>query len=425
MSGTIENHWTLDDEREHFPCLMEWWSTQAFLKLKPKSEYWILKATFTQWNKKMKYPGSLLNMIIYNPAEKKHYVYHNLDNKNKLESSEKGFEIKFEDSLVKGKFPKYIIYLHDKKNNIKIDLNYKSETSPHWIAQNISNGWLPMGFGQYRYGFIPRLKVDADITFKKDKIKSSGIGYYEHVWGNFWYNNPLLGFRNFGKSISTYTKLIGWWIKNHDIKIPNEIHLSSENSPFGYDWSWAFLDNGWSLFYGNILFWLKEGPAPGILILCKGNNDYITFDKIQFYYNDIKKSKYYDFYYPTDFSLLAKKSKKEISINFKIQKEPREYVSKFTDKAFWKAFVICEEQGAVNGYYKDNTGKINFKGIAKIEPQRQISILGHNTVDILIRKPPKEFGIDLEIDSNFFQKKIHGKFKLLPKPKICLKIINK
>ena len=69
-------------------------------------------------------------------------------------------------------------------------------------------------------------------------------------------------------------KLLRWWIKNQKNKITKSIQFSTCNRPPGYDWSWAVLDNGWSLFYGNIIFWITEGPAAGILIFSKDGKTY-------------------------------------------------------------------------------------------------------------------------------------------------------
>ncbi len=419
--------WSKQDEREHISSRMEWWSAQVFLQTSAskQKEYWVLKTTFTQWNKKKNQPGSLLNMVLYDPLKKIYYTYHNQNDFKKLEANQDTFEINYEDSYLKGKFPHYVQYLNDTKNDIQLKLTFNAETAPHWIAQDITNGWLPLGLGHYRYGFIPKLTVNADMTFKKNTSALKGIGYYEHVWGNLWYRSPLTGFRESRKTISIYSKLIRWWMHHHTIKIPNKICLMSENNPFGYDWSWAVLDNGWSLFYGNILFWLTEGAAPGIVILCKEDNTYVTFDTVYFSYNRVKKSAHYDFYYPTDFSIKAKKGVEELTLQFQMRSNVREYISKFPKPTFWKAFVICEGHGETKGTYHDGSHKQTLKGICKIEPQRQVSILGHNSLDLYIQKSPKRLGIDFSMDSQYLKKKIDGKLHLRPKPKLKIKMQKK
>ena len=58
----------------------------------------ILKVTITQWFKKMKYPGSLINMVLFDTNECEHYIYHIPNNSEKLKSSNNKLDIRFEDS---------------------------------------------------------------------------------------------------------------------------------------------------------------------------------------------------------------------------------------------------------------------------------------------------------------------------------------
>jgi hypothetical protein len=96
--------------------------------------------------------------------------------------------------------------------------------------------------------------------------------------------------------------------------------------------------------------------------------------------------------------------------------ECREYVSRFPDRKYWLAFVICEAPGITKGYYHDDKEEIPLTGICKIESQRQVSILSHNSLRIDILKPPKGVGISIEIDSHYMEKKIFAQLRLIPKP---------
>ena len=235
----------------------------------------------------------------------------------------------------------------------------------------------------------------------------------------------MTGFRKIKKSIPTYFKLIGWWIHNHKIKIPDKIRLTSENSPFGYDWSWAVLDNGWTLFYGNILFWMMKGPAAGTLTLTKDGENYTEFADVEFNYINTASSSKYDFIYPTEFEVSAKNKNERLYLKYKMTQSAYEYVSKFKEKKFWHAFVICEAPGSVEGYYEMDNKRQKITGFCKIEPQRQVSILGHNSLTADILKPPKGFGITVEFDSNFFKKKIFSKIQLAPDLKFKFNINHK
>ena len=104
----------------------------------------------------------------------------------------------------------------------------------------------------------------------------------------------------------------------------------------------------------------------------------------------------------------------------------REYVSKFQQKKFFIGFVISEAPGTVEGYYSNGDKKIKLSGVAIIEPQRQVSILGHNKLKIDFLKPPEGVGVIFDFESHLLKKKIFMKIKLAPKPnfKINLKKIN-
>jgi len=417
----INKHWNSSDEKEHFPSNMEWWCVVAFLNSIDNNEKWSLKGSFAEWFDSRKI-GSILKTTLINLKNKKYYTYTSQDDYKKLVISQNIFSISYDDSYLNGIYPKYSIFFNDKQNNIQINLNYQAVTNPRWISQNVTNGWLPMGFGSYRYGFIPKSKISGTIDFDGKKHYVSGIGYYEHVWGNIWYDNPLSNLSNIRKTITIYLKLAKKWLNHNKIKIPKKIIFSSENNPFGYDWAWILINNGWVIYFGNILFWLNQGPVFGTLILINDHNKFIEFFNINFKYNKIEYSKIHDFFYPTEIELNAKRDNIKLNLLLKTNMKSREYVSYFDRDKFWKCFVICEAPGIVNGNYFDGEKNHNIEGICKIESQKQISKFGHNSLKIEIKKPPKEFGISIDFKSHFYKKHIFNEIQLIPKPKIIFSI---
>lgn len=420
MNRKNKNPWTSEDERDHFPCKMEWWCAQAFLKTGEDNKRWSLKATITKWLDNSKKPCSILNMMLFDQDENKPLVYFSRKDSTKLQSAKDRFHIEHEDSFMKGLYPDYEMHFNDKKNNINLDIKYHAASLPHWIAQETTDGWLPMGLGFYRYGFIPKCNISGTMKIKGSVLHLEGKGYFEHVWGQIWYENPLSQISQIKKTLSVYSKLIGWWLHNHSIKIPNSIILSTENNPFGYDWAWALLDNGWTLYYGNILLWIMKGPAAGLLILSKDGETYHEFGNVHFHYNKTQYSKKYDLYYPIDLEINAKRGKEEIHLRFKNNTETRKYESKFTDEKYWLGFIICEMLGIVEGWYSDGKKKKKLTGICKIEPQRQFSKLGHNSLKINFLKPPDGLGISFDLDTHYLKKKIFTQLQLAPHPKIKL-----
>jgi hypothetical protein len=414
MNKKAENPWKPEDEREHLPSVLEWWAVEVFFKTVGDSKRWSFKGVLTEWFDDEDDNGSLVNMTLFDEKRGEHFACYIRTDKKKLEVEKDRLEIKYKDCFLKGEFPKYIMRFVDKENNIELDMTFNSTSIPRWIAQDITNGLLPMGLGMYRYGFIPKNSVSGNLTIKGEKYKIGGEGYYEHVWGNFLYDDPLAHLSEIKKVIPLYFKLIFWWLENHKLKIPESIRFCTENNPFGYDWAWGLFDNGWTVYYGNFLFWLANGPVMGTLILTKDGENYKEFSDVNFKYNRIKHSKNYDFDYPTDIEVEAKDGKETMHLRFKMTSETREYVSKFKKNKFWKSFVLCEAPGFVEGYYSDGEKKIKLKGKAKIEPQRQISIIGHNSLSIYFLKPPKGVGLSIHINSNLLNRKINATIQLAP-----------
>jgi len=415
------NPWRPEDEREHFPSTLEWWCAEAFFKTVEDDKQWSLKTNFTEWNEKSGV-GSVYHSTIFDQSSKKIYPYYSRNEKEKLKSADNSFEIQYDDSVIKGLYPSYSIFINDKKNNIQVDAEYKAKSLPHWIAQEVTNGWLPLGLGLYRYGFIPKGDITGKMTINDKTHTIKGEGYIEHVWGDFNYYNPMAQIKEIKKTIGVYTKLIGWWAHNYKPKFPNSLIFSTENNPYGYDWAWALFDNGWTLYYGNFLFWLMKGPVAGTIILSKDGEKYEEIGNARFRYLEMKKGKKYDFKYPSEFEFTAENGKQKLFLKLKMTSDTREYIARFPSGKYWRGFVICEAPGTIEGYYFDGSKKTELKGICKIEPQRQISFLGHNSLRVDFLKPPNGVGVSLDLESHYFNKKIITQLQFAPKPKIKMEL---
>ena len=428
MNNKNKNPWTTDDEREHFPCAVEWWCPEAFFKTVEDNKKWSFNASMAVGCSKRGEVGAGLKTTLFDQNNNKNFESTNLNYHGKISSTSHnepaklksvygendGFYVSHNESYMKGLFPDYKMHLKDLENNILFDFNFQAKSMPHWVAQNITDGWLPWGFGFYRYGFIPKLDVSGKMKIKNKTFNVKGTGYFEHVWGDWSFHNPLYKILDLKKAISIYAKLGGWWLHNHTIKIPKSITFTSENNPIGYDWAWAVLDNGWTIFYGNIMLWIMQGPAAGILILSKDDENYEDYCDIKFNYNKVNYSKNFDFYYPTEFEITARKDREILHLRFEMTSDCREFIQKFPDGEYWRAFVICEAPGIVDGYYFDGEKKIKLKGFSKIEPQRQISKLGHNSLKLDFLLPPKGVGASFDLNSHFFRKKILAHIQLTP-----------
>ncbi len=427
MTENSKNPWTIEDERDHFPSVIEWWCPEVFFKTMDDNKKWSLNASFTYGygNSKNNFI-SMFKMALFDQNKNTYFEY--LDKMDKpllmSKSIDGGFEIKYNKSFIKGSFPDYEMSFNDTKNNILIDLNFHAKSMPHWVAQDITNGRLPLGLSYYKYGFIPKLDVTGNIKLDDKTSKLKGIGYFEHVWGDSSFVNPFTHLSGLKETISTYTKFAGWWIHNNKVKIPKTIAFTSENNPIGYDWIWAVLDNGWTIFYGNLMFWVMKGPAAGVLILSKDDINYAEFGNMTFRYNKIKYAKELDFSYPSEIELHAAKGKEQLHLTFSMTQEPREYISRYSSGKYWLGLSICEAPGEVKGYYYDGDKKIDLKGFCKIEPQRKISRFGHNSIKLDFLLPPDGFGISADVDSHYIKKKISTHIQLIPRPKFRFIIKN-
>jgi hypothetical protein len=416
-----QNPWTYEDDLEHFPCIIEWWAFIFFFKTIENNKRWNSKIGFIQRNEKTSF-GSMFNFCVFDNSEKKIYDSYSKNYDKKLDSEKGKLHVRYDDCCLKGSYPNYEFFAHDKANNIKLNIKYKAVSIPRWIAQDITKGWLPMGAGFYRYGFIPINEVTGTIEIKNETFHIKGKGYFEHVWGDIWYDNPFSNITSLKRTISIYLKLLKWWLKHQKIKIPDSIQFATENNPIGYDWSWALFDNGWTIFYGNIMSWIMKGPATGILIFSKDGKNYKEFADITFRYIKTQYSKKYDFVYPTEYEIKAINGKETLYLKFKMTADAREYFSKFLKGKYFVGFIICEAPGVVEGYYSDGDKKVKLKGITKIEPQRQVTLLGHNTLKIDFLKPPKGIGVTFDFDSHFLNKKLFINLQLAPRPKIRMNL---
>jgi hypothetical protein len=411
-----ENLWTAEDEREHPSSTLEWWSVLGFFTSMEDQKHWSIKATFSEGVIDRTHFGSLCNIALFNEETNQHYIYIIRHQESQLQSHQDVFDVRHGDSFMKGSYPSYEVHLRDPKNDIEIDMMLHAESLPNQVAKEATNGWLPMGLGVFRYWFIPKTRISGTLKKQGKLFTIEGTGYFEHVWGSFSYRNPLSLRRDLKKTISIYARLILWWLQNQKPSIPSSLMWSTENNPLGYDWAWAVLENGWMIFYGNVLCWLMEGPATGMLILSKDGRNYTEFSAINFRYIKTKFAQNYDFLYPTELEISALHKNETIHLRFTMTADCREYISRFSRGKYWLGFVTCESPGTVVGYYKNNGEKVPLSGKCKIEPQRQASIIGHNSLRIDILKPPRGVGISLEIDSHYLGKKMTAYLQFVPKP---------
>jgi hypothetical protein len=414
------NHLIKDYNVEHFPCAIEWWGVEAFFQTLENKKKWSFKGSLTQWLKKDNIPGSNLILTLFDMDKGDNYSYYKRNNSNKIRFDNIKCEARYDNCYIKTCYPDYEMEFIDPKNDIQLYMEYEPLSQPYCVAQNITDGWIPMNLGLSRYMFIPRNKLFGKICIQDTEYNIKGNGYFEHLWGNFSYTNPLKYSHEIIKSISVYSKLFTHWLQARRPKIPKSILFSTENNPLSYDWTWAIFDDGSSLFFGNSLFWIMKGPILGDLIFTQDGKNYIEFFNTQFQYLKTIYMKEYDFYYPSEFDIKAVHKNKRLYLKFKMTVNSHELLMTLSDKK--NAFIICESPGLTEGYYDNGKKKIKLKGQCKIESQRQVSRFGHNSLFIDLFLPPKGLGFKSTLDSHYLNKKIFTELRFLPKPNIYFKI---
>jgi hypothetical protein len=416
------NPWTPEDEGDHYPSMKEWWCIQTLFKTLDDNRKWNLKSSFAY---ELERPSCFFLCHLFDLNSKKLVVRKSINDKlDKLSIKKNKVDLKYEKNIIKGLYPKYKIQINDEEKQIFVDMTYNAKIPPHWSVQDISNGYLPFGLDYYRYGWLLNCDLNGTLKLKGESHKIKGTGYLEKAWGNWSYTNPFQKLSGFRRAFSTYCNLFYWWLSHRKPKIFDSISFTTDNNPFGYDWFWGIFDNDWSIFYGNALFWVKKGPAFGVLTLFTEGSNYIDFCNINFHYNKCKYIKEYDLYYPVDLSLTAVLDDKKIKLRAYPTCEIYEYVEKFEGDKFYSAFTLPEIPGRIEGIYIDDEKEVKLKGDCKIEPQRQPSKLGHNSIKIDFLKPPKGVGLSVDFKLNYLKKKGFTKLQLVPHPKFSFTVGN-
>ncbi|HVQ01649.1 MAG TPA: hypothetical protein VMT57_09075 [Candidatus Thermoplasmatota archaeon] len=411
-----ENPWTPEDEGDHEPVLKEWWTTELLFTTKNDHRRWNLMTSFSYEHDT---PSCFYQYVLFDITSKKCVLHTDLNDditmfhhvKNKL-------DLRYHDSTFSGLYPQYRLHLQQDDKQFLIDAEYHAQSLPHWITQDITHGYLPMGLNCYRYGFLPNIDIRGTLNLQGTPQALEGKAYIEHVWGNWSYKHPFRTLVGVRKTIATYASLSRWWLSHHPLTIPNRIEFSSENNILGYDWVWGVCDNNWSLFYGNSLLWVSEGPSFGALYVTPDGKNYWEFSNVTFKYNSLLYLRDYDIFYPKDFELTGRLKDKTIHLKFFSTTESYVYIDPLTRSRLYNAYILCELPGEMKGSFTDQGKTIPLTGQCKMVPLRQAPRNGHTAVQFKFIKPPQGIGMMVTVDSHHFKKHIAKTVQLSPRPKI-------
>jgi hypothetical protein len=422
---TSDSVWCEDDEGSHYPITREWWTFETLFSTPRDQRKWNLMLIMAY---NLEKPSCFFQYTLFDISNKKCVLREDIDDDiSKLTHLKKKLDLAYEDSTVKGGFPEYVLHLDRPNKGFRVDIDFHARSAPHWIAQDVTNGVLPFGFNFYKYGYIPNSTLTGKMLLANETLDLEGKGYIEHVWGDWSYENPFSRVANMKKTLETYKKLGAWWLSHHQPRFPDSLGFTTENNMFGYDWAWGVFDNDWSVFFGNILFWLYEGPAFGVLTLTPDGMEYWDFCDISYRYNKVHYVKEFDIYFASDIELDAWLDDKQVHLRFFLNTTCYDYIDRFEHEGFYKAFILSEMPGEMIGWFQQGENRIELHGDCKLMPLRQPSSLGHNALRFVFLKPPKGFGVDIDFNSHYLQKHFAVQMHLLPKPRfqVSLKRIEK
>jgi hypothetical protein len=422
MSMTPENPWTPQDEGDHSPVLKEWWTVELLFDSPENHKHWNLMITMAYEHDT---PSCFFQYVLFDMSLKKCVLDKDInDDITKFHHVKNTLDLRYEQSSLTGAYPSYHLHVQDDEKGLLVDIDFQARSLPHWIAQDVTSGNLPIGLNYYRYGFLPHCDVKGTMTFQGTPMEVKGKGYLEHAWGNWSYTNPLQMLAGIRKTMKTYAHLSRWWLSHHNISFPNCIEFTSENNLFGYDWAWGICENNWSMFYGNSLLWVSEGPSFGSLCVTPDGNQYWEFCNLHFKYNRMLYLKPYDIFYPLELELRGRLEDKTIHLRFISTTENYEYIDPRTKSRFYNAFILSGLPGIVEGTFTDREKTVPLKGECKMTALRQVPKLGHNAIQFSFLKPPQGIGMTIVVDSHYLKKQVVKVCQLAPRPRLHWKITD-
>lgn len=375
-------------------CTREWWDIDAFFEMGGKN--YSITSSF-EYEKET--PAANLFLTLFNHDDKTYYDLGSYgDDINSLKY-ENGV-IKYKNSWLKEDYPEYKAYFD--RGNIKIYIELEALSPVKKVAEEISSS-LPVGLGSYIYTFVGKCRAAGWIYMDGRNETFSGLAYFEHVWGNWSYNSPM---RLMNSSIiKDYIKLYRWW--KGDMKLNfNPLRVSSDN-PFGYDWSWSYFSNGWTMFFGNIPFWINNVPL-GIIYLYDGS-EYRMLKVTECRYENGEYMNGASFARELNITATGDGT---LHLKMEMTQDAHVYMDKLYSH-YWKYLTLYECPGNVDGYYEKNGNKTVLNGRGEIEIERQSSIFDYNMLNITLHgKYP--LGMQLIIISYLFHLKMEMEFYIAP-----------
>ncbi len=227
----------LSDESPHRYSRREWWYFNVFFN-DPESDLkdWSMIVSF---NKMARLDIRFLRrdslfIMLYDTNECHKFSILGQE-RGTFKAEGPGVNLIFEDSWVKGQYPNWYVHAENVALDFSADLEFSADFIPVWVEGRSSN----LLIGGYVAGdyYIPRCRVEGEITWNGDLYKVGGIGYHDHVWEN---------------------------------NIPRFISK-------GWDWFNLHFENGWEMYISKFNLRRIRDVYAGAIVISPNNRNLVEF----------------------------------------------------------------------------------------------------------------------------------------------------
>ena len=213
----------------------EWWYFNAYFD-EPDSELrnWSLMISFNEMG-----IVDMFFMNLYDDVNKS-YGGSVVELSDAIQSSGPGVNVQYSSSYALGIYPNWHIYAEDgnlNENNITVNISYKANSLPLWLAFNTGHN-IPLSPGGHYC--VKNCEVTGEIILNETVYSVHGVGYHEHSWFKF---------------LSKEQRLV-------DIQNIDQRKIGFQDIIDVWDWFCIHFDNGWDMFSGKFL---QQSPLAKLM----------------------------------------------------------------------------------------------------------------------------------------------------------------
>jgi parallel beta-helix repeat protein len=414
-SSHDQDIFTPEDQGDHFPCGCEWWTFEVNLLLE-NGTHWEILIQFqytTNASNRSEITSFWLLLYCFNRDNGDMLDFTMLDNKGRSNKTIPFFfkknmiDLRYKNCTMNGLYPCFTTYIENDVKSFMVNLSLNATSSPHWVAQEASNGYFPWGLGWARYGFIPSLNVSGSIHIEGATLNATGVGYFEHAWGNFTYGTSkktLANLREFVQSLQKTLPFVKWCLSERSNYSHQPWSHSTDNF-FGYEWIWTIFDNGWSLHCGIFhMFESMDGPVFGELSLTPDGETYWDSADLSIHYNRMQYLPEADAHLPLDIEITATKGNTTLHLVLNTTTEPFPGCCVYPRSIYSCGQGGLQSAGIMEGYWKDTKQNVSLHGNCSLASTREYLNCKYNSLIITpLSAPQQGFSADLVLDRFSFE----------------------